>query len=115
MALDLDLRSVLRGVVEAIAETYGYTQVSAYLLEGEELVLQHQVGYEQVIERVPIAGGVSGRAVRTGKPVLVEDVSAEPDFLGAVAGLTSEICVPLFDEGEAVGFVNVESTGGAKL
>ena len=115
LAQELDLRSVLRGVVEAIAETYGYTQVSAYLLEGDELVLQHQVGYEQVIERIPLTMGISGRTVRSGQPVLIDDVHADRDFLGAIENITSEICVPLFDEGEAVGFLNVESRGGVEL
>jgi diguanylate cyclase (GGDEF)-like protein/PAS domain S-box-containing protein len=115
LAHELDLPTVFCKVVEAIAETYGYTQVSAYLLEGEELVLQHQVGYERVIERIPVTEGVSGRTVRSGEPVLVEEVSADHDFLGAVEDITSEICVPLFDEGEAVGFINVESRGGVRL
>ena len=60
LAQELDLRSVLHTVVEAVASTYGYTQVSAYLLEGDELVLQHQVGYHEVIERIPLAGGAPG-------------------------------------------------------
>jgi PAS domain-containing protein len=60
LAQELDLRSVLHTVVEAVASTYGYTQVSAYLLEGDELVLQHQVGYHEVIERIPLAGGSPG-------------------------------------------------------
>ncbi len=115
LAQELDPPSVFSEVVEAIAETYGYTQVSAYLLEGEELVLQHQVGYHQVIERIPLSQGVSGRTVSTGQPVLIEDVRADQDFLGAIENITSEICVPLFDEGEAVGFINVESRGGVKL
>jgi diguanylate cyclase (GGDEF)-like protein/PAS domain S-box-containing protein len=115
LAQELELPAVFRTVVEAIAKTYGYTQVSAYLLEGEELVLQHQVGYHRVIERIPVTRGVSGRAVRTGLPVLVEDVRTSPDFLGAIEGIVSEICVPLFDGGEVVGQLNVESTGGVKL
>ena len=71
LARELDIGSVLRGVVEVIAETYGYTQVSAYLLEEEELVLQHQVGYREVIERIHVTEGVSGRTIRTGQPVLI--------------------------------------------
>jgi diguanylate cyclase (GGDEF)-like protein/PAS domain S-box-containing protein len=115
LAEELDLSRVFQKVVEAIADTYGYTQVSAYLLEDEELVLQHEVGYRQVIERIPLTQGVSGRAVRSRKPILLEDVRADPEFLGAIEGITSEICVPLLDGGEAVGFINVESTGGVKL
>jgi two-component system, sensor histidine kinase and response regulator len=115
LAREMDTASVLRSVVEAIAEAYGYTQVSAYLLEGEELVLQHQVGYEHVIERIPVSEGVSGRVVRTGEPAFLEDVRLDPAFLGAVEGITSEICVPLFDGDAPVGFVNVESRDGMKL
>ncbi len=115
LSRELDPESVCYEVVEAIAETYGYTQVSAYLLEGEDLVLQHQVGYERVIERIPVSEGITGRTVRTGRSVLVEDVRGDPDFLGAIEGITSEICVPLFDGGEAAGFINVESRGGVRL
>jgi diguanylate cyclase (GGDEF)-like protein/PAS domain S-box-containing protein len=112
---ELDLWSVFYTVVEAIAKTYGYTQVSAYLLEGDELVLQHEVGYERAIERISVTEGVSGRAVRTGQPILLEDVRSDSDFIGAIEGITSEICVPLFEEDEVIGFLNVESTNGARL
>ncbi len=115
LAQELDLWSVFYTVVEAIAKTYGYSQVSAYLLEGGVLVLQHGVGYERAIERIPVTEGVSGRAVRTGQPILLEDVRSDSDFIGAIEGITSEICVPLFDEEEVVGFFNVESTNGVRL
>jgi PAS domain S-box-containing protein len=59
--------------------------------------------------------GVCARAVRAGSPLLVENVSGDPDFLGSIEDVTSEICIPLFDEGEAVGFLNVESVDGVKL
>jgi len=101
--------------MEAVAETYGYTRLSAYLLEDGEMVLQHQVGYHEVLGRIPLTKGVCARAVRAGRPLLVEDVSADPDYLRSIDGVTSEICVPLFDEGEAVGFLNVERVDGTKL
>jgi PAS domain S-box-containing protein len=106
---------VFRAVVEAIARTYGYTQVSAYRLQGETLVLQHQVGYKHVLDRIPIARGIMGRAVRTRRPVLLGDVRSDPEFLGAIGGLTSEVCVPLLDGGVVVGALNVESTSGMEL
>jgi diguanylate cyclase (GGDEF)-like protein/PAS domain S-box-containing protein len=115
VAHELDVSGVLSKAVEAIVEIYGYTGTGAYLLEGEELVLEHQVGSHDAMERVPLTKGVCGRAVRTGQPVFVEDVSVDPDFIGAGRGVTSEICVPLLDGGEAVGCVNAESTGGARL
>jgi GAF domain-containing protein len=47
--------------------------------------------------------------------LLVEDVSADLDSLGPMEGVTSQICVPLFDEGEAVGLLDLESVDGVKL
>jgi PAS domain S-box-containing protein len=116
LAGEVDLPGLFRTVVEAIADTFGYTQVSLYLLEdATTLVLQHQVGYDRVLARIPIDRGVSGRVARTGEPALIEDVRDDPTFLGAIEGIASEVCVPLFDQGQVVGMLNVESTGGVRL
>jgi len=115
IARELDLAAVIRVVVEAVAATFGYTQVSLYLREGAEHVLQHQVDYDRVLTRVPVTAGISGRAVRSGQAILIADVRADRTFLGAIDGLTSEVCVPLHDAGQPAGFLNVESTGGVRL
>jgi PAS domain S-box-containing protein len=113
VAHELELASVLSRAVEAIGEIYGYTRLNAYLLEGQELVLQHSVGCPGVRDRIPATEGVFGRAVSTGRPVLVEDV--DPDSPEAAESVTSEICVPFFDEDEVVGLLEVGSVGGARL
>jgi len=115
MAQELDLPALLHSLVESIADSFGYALVSLYLLEDDMLILQHQVGYERVISRIALTKGVSGHVVRTGSPVFLEDVQTDPDFLGAIENIVSEICVPLFDEGRVVGILNVESTQGIKL
>ena len=42
-------------------------------------------------------------------------MSADPDSLVSIVNVTSEICVPLFDEGEAVGLLDLQSVDGMKL
>lgn len=111
LADELDPALFIHKVVEAIAENSAYKLVSIYLLEGEVLKLQHQVGYHHVIERIPVHKGVVGRVVRTAQAAFVPDASQDKDFLGAVEGLTSEICVPLFTSGKVIGILNVESSG----
>jgi PAS domain S-box-containing protein len=113
VAHELEVEGVLSRTLEAVAETYGDTRLCTYLLEDEELVLQHQIGDHEVNGRIPAPEGVFGRAVRTGDPVLVED--ADPDSVGSTDGVTSEICVPLLDKGEVVGLIEAQSVGGAKL
>ena len=61
VAPEMEVRGVLARAVEAVAETHGYTRLGAYLLEGEELVLQHQVGYREVIGGIPLTEGACAR------------------------------------------------------
>jgi PAS domain S-box-containing protein len=112
---ELGLSEVIRTVVEGIAVTFGYTQVSLYLLKEETLELQHQVGNEVTVEKIPISQGVSGRVARTGLPVLVEDVRMDPDYIETTKGVCSELCIPLFDRRRVVGILNVESKDRMKL
>jgi PAS domain S-box-containing protein/putative nucleotidyltransferase with HDIG domain len=112
---EVNLSTLFQTVVESIVEMFGYTQVSIYLLEGETLVLQYEMGYEYVLEKILVTQGVMGRVVRTGKPVLIEDIHSDADFLGAIEGIASEVCVPLRDKGQVVGTLNVESTHGVTL
>ncbi|MFB9994568.1 EAL domain-containing protein [Deinococcus oregonensis] len=111
----LDLPGTIRAVNESIAQTLGYPQVSLYLREGDELVLQHQMGYEQVIDRLPIATGVMGRVVSTGQVAWIEDMDQHPEAIKAMEGISSEVCVPLRLNGEVVGVLNVESMGERRL
>jgi PAS domain S-box-containing protein len=115
LARENDPSLVMRAVVEGIASIYGYSLVSLYLIRDNFLHLQHQVGYDNVISIVPLEGSVSGRVFRSGKALLIPDVSQEPDFLAAISGLTSEICVPVLVDGEVTGVLNVETRYGASL
>jgi diguanylate cyclase (GGDEF)-like protein/PAS domain S-box-containing protein len=115
LARQVELPEILRTVVEAAANTLDYPMVSIYMVEDGMLVIRHHHGYSQIYERIPLGRGVMSRAVLSEKPVWVEDVSADQDFLGIAPGLVSEVAVPLFCGGQVVGVLNVESTGGSKL
>ena len=107
---ELELKDMIRKTVNVIAETFDYTLVSIYLLEDENLVLQHQVGYKTFIERLPIERGVMGKVARTGQAILLKNPKEDGDVVWAFEGINSEICVPLLDTGRVVGVLNVEST-----
>jgi PAS domain S-box-containing protein len=112
---ELDLTTVFRTVCEAIAQTFGYTPVSLYMLDDQVLRLQHQVGYRQSIWEIPLTTGIIGRVARTGQPVLIEDAHVDADFLEADATITSEVGVPLFDQDRVAGVLNIESRPGVTL
>jgi PAS domain S-box-containing protein len=104
-----DLKDTIRTIVEATAEAFGYDLVSVYLLRGDTLHLQHQIGYEILFDPVDTSVGVSGRVARTGIPALVQDTLNDPDFVNAINAITSEVCVPLLNNGKIIGIMNVES------
>jgi two-component system, cell cycle sensor histidine kinase and response regulator CckA len=115
VAREAELPLIIRTVVEGIARAFGYTLVSLYLRQGDMLFCRHQVGYDHVIEQIPVTRGVMGRVARTGVPALLPDVRQDPDFVGAIPGIVSEVCVPLRDHGSVVGALNVENTTGHAL
>lgn len=115
VAGELDLTAVIRNLVDGIAETLGYTLVSLYLRRGDVLMAQAQVGYDAIIAEIPVSKGICGRVARTGQPAYLKDVYSDPDFLEAVPGIVSEVCVPLLDRGAVVGVLNIESTRGVYL
>ena len=53
--------------------------------------------------------GITGRALRTGKPQLVGDVRKDPDFIPVAVGTRSELAVPLLLGGACYGVINFES------
>lgn len=107
IATQLELPQLLRKIVEAIVEVYGYQHVSIYLLKGDVLILQHQVGYVNFVERISIYEAVNGRVVRTGQSALV--TSDDPDFLVTDGHIRSEATVPIKINGEVIGTLNTES------
>ena len=115
LARELNPAAVIRNVVEGIAETFHYRLVSIYLLNGDVLKMQHQVGYEQEISEIPITKGIVGKVARTGQPILVKDIQTDADFLKAIDGIMSEVCVPLFDREKVVGVLNIETSQGRML
>lgn len=110
VANQLSLSEVMRVSVEAIAEVFGYKLVSVYLLEGDLLVEQHQVGYATVVPTIPVTRGVIGRVARTGEAALVTNPQHEADFIEAVPGVISEVAVPLMGHENVVGVLSLEST-----
>lgn len=113
----LDLEIISQTVVKSLKESFGYTHVSIYFLEGEYLHLAAEMGYpkEMVINKIHISQGVSGRAYRTRTIQFIEDVSREKIFLKADYNITSEICIPLLKEDIVLGMLNVESRNSNKL
>ncbi|MEQ8765433.1 MAG: sigma 54-interacting transcriptional regulator [Planctomycetota bacterium] len=59
--------------------------------------------------KVEVGLGITGRVAASGVPLLVNDVSSEPDFVPFFEGIASELAVPIKYYGRVIGVLNVES------
>ena len=57
----------------------------------------------------PITQGITGRAVREGRLIHIDDVNQDPDYIEIASDIKSELCVPIHVHGNIIGVLNVES------
>jgi len=117
IASDLKLFEMLQKTADAIHELLGYPNVDLPLVDErdpETLVVRVRGGaYKERIrheDRIPIARGVMGAAVRERQTQVVNDVAADPRYVQPPSGLavTAELAVPILHAGRPLGVVNVE-------
>jgi diguanylate cyclase (GGDEF)-like protein len=107
-------RDAIELAVAALGEGVGRRLLtSVYVLEHERLWLVSQRGYAEVRDGFSLAQGVMARAVRSGETQYVRDADDDADFIGAMAGITSEIAIPFTIGGLPAGVLNVETLGPA--
>jgi phosphoserine phosphatase RsbU/P len=110
----LDLNTSLQRVAEVVRKVIDY-QIFAILLLNErtqELSMRFQVGYPRELAeriRVKVGEGVTGLAAQRREAVLVPDVSKEPNYVGLVPEVCSELAVPLIVKNRLIGVLNIEA------
>ncbi len=86
-----------------------YPWVGIYRVDGETLVLDAWEGPEATEHtRIPIARGICGQAAREGRTVIVDDVSANPEYLACFLSTRSEIVVPIREGPTVIGEIDID-------
>ncbi|HEY6852603.1 MAG TPA: GAF domain-containing protein [Gemmatimonadales bacterium] len=86
-----------------------YTSVYAYMLSGDELVLEAHAGRDTEHVKIPVGTGVCGTAVATGEDQNVADVSSIGNYLACNLDTKSELVV-LIRRGEKIlGQLDIDS------
>ena len=115
----LDLADLLEKIPQLIARLTRFSAFSVYLLDEQrqELHIAYAVGYPQEVVRtlrLRVGQGVVGAAVEQGRPILVNDISKEPRFMGPLRDMVSQLAVPMRRKGRVIGALNLLSdTSGA--
>ncbi|NDJ35905.1 MAG: GAF domain-containing protein, partial [Chloroflexi bacterium] len=110
----LDLQEIFDKVVSELARAFGYPLIGLFTLEGRELILQANHGYENDpnldrLRIVSVEEGIIGRAVMNGEAELVRDVTQDPDYIPVKEWVTSLIAVPIVSDEFLLGVLAVQS------
>ena len=114
LATSLDLDTTLRRIAEVVRKVIDY-EIFAILLLNEktqELRIRFQVGYPPEFAertRIKVGEGVTGRAAQLRQAVLVDDVTADPKYIAAVANVRAELAVPLLTKNRVIGVIDLEA------
>lgn len=110
----LDLDTLLRRIAELIGRVMEY-EIFAILLLNEktqDLRIRFSIGHPpEVAERlrIKVGEGVTGQAAQRGEAVLINDVSADTRYIEDVAGVRSELAVPLIVKNRVIGVIDIEA------
>src|SRR5207245_10959840 len=86
-----------------------YTSVYAYMLHGDELVLEAHAGRDTPHTRIRVGRGVCGTAVPTGRDQNVPDVTAAGNYLACNLETKSELVVLIRRVASILGQIDVDS------
>lgn len=89
-----------------------YDWVGFYIVATDaerELVLGPYEGAPTDHTRIPYGRGVCGQVAETEKTLIVDDVTAEPNYLACSLDVRSEIVVPIFVDGVFVAQLDIDS------
>jgi PAS domain S-box-containing protein len=115
VAVDADDEETLVSRASAVVREALFPDDSGVLLVDEGAgVLRYSPSYSASVgdpdrTPIPLGTGITGMVALTGAGSRVDDVSANPNYLERLAGMRSEICVPLKLGATVIGVLNAES------
>jgi L-methionine (R)-S-oxide reductase len=103
-----DLIANLANISAALKEQFGWLWVGFYLVKKEELVLGPFQG-PVACTRIKKGRGVCGTSWAEAKTLIVPDVEKFPGHIACSSLSRSEIVLPLFNNNEVAGVLDVDS------
>ncbi len=108
-----DVQEVYELTVDAMEKTLGFEYAAFMVAERSTLkVVCYRGRSEPQLRELPVGGanGVTVRAMKTGAPILVPDVSKDKEYVAGYPGIRSELAVPIAADDKILGVLNVESS-----
>ncbi|MBX5321853.1 MAG: PAS domain S-box protein, partial [Candidatus Bathyarchaeia archaeon] len=106
------INEIYRLTLDTMEKTLGFEYASILMREEKILRLVAHRGYSKIFSlRLPLdkEKGVTVKAARTGKPIIVPDVRKEKAYVKGGEGILSELATPIKVGRKVLGVLNVES------
>ena len=111
----LDLDELMARIAEIIKRAIDFEVFAIFLLneKTQELRIRFSIGHpDEVVRnlRIKVGEGIVGRAAKTRRSVLVNDVHKDPSYIESVSPMRSELAVPLITKNRLIGVIDLESS-----
>lgn len=103
-------QEVLDEVMRLLAEDFGVTHASLYLVERDTLELAAVHGYPEPAPFVDMHAGRLAGVMASGRRQTIPNVTVDPDHRTGAEPM--ELCLPFMAEGACIGILNVASPDG---
>ena len=90
-------------------ESYDWIGYYLHNPEKKELVLKTYVGQPTDHTHIPFGKGICGQVALSNKNFIVDDVSAQDNYIACSLDVKSEIVIPLFVNGNNIGQIDIDS------
>jgi sigma-B regulation protein RsbU (phosphoserine phosphatase) len=110
----LDLETLLERIPDFVGRLLPFEALAVFLLDERRNTLRiaYSTGYPDAAAaqvRLEVGQGLVGAAVRDRAPILSNDLSKEPRYIGVVPGMSSTLVVPLVFKNRPIGALNILS------
>lgn len=114
ISVSLDTNQLLEQILDLVFQVVRYDAAGIYLVERQTQWINQQAirGYDPGQEdavRLKVGRGLIGWVAKTGRPVIVPDVSRDSRYVNARPQTRSELVAPLRIGAEVIGAFNLES------
>jgi PAS domain S-box-containing protein len=106
------LEDVYELILDALEKTLGFECAEFNVNDNGVLQVACQRGFTGPVHDLPIDGSRGGlivKAARSRKPLMVDDVTKEKEYVEGAPEIKSELAVPVVADDEVLGVLNVES------
>ncbi len=111
----MEFNELIDRLIEPLKRNFNFASFNIYLIDKrtKDLKVATTHGYDvEELEKLKlkVGKGIAGWVAKTGKPIIVPDVSKDKRYIQGNPDTRSKMCIPLKIKDKVIGVLNVEDT-----